>query len=91
MTFSEFENTSFQIHYHFLKRYNIRFEKNVNFEIVYKVYFHRETDCFYYVIDNFVDICSHHDILIRVDDFIFYASYRYERDYLFDFQFKNVF
>ena len=39
LTFSEFENTSFQIHYHFLKRYNVRFEKNVNLEIVSRCIF----------------------------------------------------
>ena len=55
------------------------------------MYFYRETSCFCYVINNFVNICNYHDIFIRVDDFIFHASYRYERDHLFDFQFKNVF
>ena len=91
MTFFEFENTSFQIHYYFLKRQNIRFEKDVNFEIVHEVYFHREINCFYYIIDNIVDICDHHDIFIRVNDFIFHVSYRYKRGHLFDFQFKNIF
>ena len=91
LTFSEFENTNFQIHYHFLKRHNIRFEKNVNFEIVYKIYLHREISCSYYVINNFVNIYNHHDILIRADDFISHASYRYKKDHLSDFQFKNVF
>ena len=91
LTFSEFENTSFQIYYHFLKRYNIRFEKNVNFEIIYKMYFYRETNCSYYVINNIVNICDYYDIFIRADDFIFHALYRYERDHLSDFQFKNVF
>ena len=90
LTFSEFENTSFQIHRYFLKRYDIRFEKNVNLKIVYKMYFHRETSCFCYIINNIVDICGHHDIFIRVNDFIFHASYRYEKDHLFNFQLKNI-
>ena len=55
------------------------------------MYFHRETNYFYYVIDNFVDICNYYDIFIHVDDFISHVSYRYERDYLFDFQLKNIF
>ena len=82
---------NFQIHYHFLKRYNIRFEKNINLEIVYKVYFYRKINCFNYVINNIVDIYDHHDIFIRVNDFIFYVLYRYKKDYLFDLQFKNIF
>ena len=91
MIFLKFDNTSFQIHYHSLRRYNIRFEKNVNLEIVRKMHFHRETNCFYYVINDIVDIYDHHDIFICVNDFIFHVSYRYEKDHLFDFQFKNVF
>ena len=66
---------SFQIHYYFLKRYNIRFEKNINFKIIYKMYFHRETNCFYYVINNIINIHNYHNIFIRVDDFIFHVLY----------------
>ena len=91
LTFSELDNISSQIYYHFLKCYNIRFEENVNFEIVYKMYFYRETNYSFYVIDNTVDIYGHYDIYIRVNDFIFHVLYRYERDYLFDFQFENIF
>ena len=91
LTFPKFDNTSFQIHCYFLRRYDIRFEKNVNLEIVYKMHFHRETNCFYYAIDNIVDIYDHHGILIRVDDFISHASYRYKKGHLSDFQFRNIF
>ena len=91
LTFFKFDNTSFQIHYHFLRRYDIRFEKNVNFEIVYKMYFYRETYYFYYVIDNIVNIYDYYNVFIRVNDFIFHVLYRYKRDYLFDFQLKNIF
>ena len=91
LIFSEFKNTSFQIHFYFLKRYNIRFEKNVNLEIVYKMYFYRETNYFYYVINNIINICDHYNIFIRVNDFISHVLYRYKRDHLFDFQFKNIF
>ena len=82
---------SFQIHYHFLKRYNIRFEKSVNFEIVYKMHFYNKINCSYYVIDNIVNIYNYYDIFIRVNDFIFHVSYRYKRDYLFNLQFRNIF
>ena len=91
LTFSELDNMSFQSHYHFLKRYNIRFEKNVNFKIVYKMHLYNKTNYFYYIIDNIVNIYNHYDIFIRVNDFIFHVSYRYERDYLSDLQFKNIF
>ena len=91
MIFFELNNISFQIYYYFLKRYNIRFEKNVNFEIVYKIYLHRETNCFYYIIDNIINIFSYYDIFIRVNDFISHVLYRYKRDHFFDFQLKNIF
>ena len=55
------------------------------------MYLYRETNCFYYVIDNIVDIYNYYDIFIRVDDFIFHASYRYKKTHFFDFQFKNIF
>ena len=55
------------------------------------MYLHRETNCIYYVIDNIVDIYDHYDVFIRVNDFIFHVLYRYKRDHLFDFQFKNIF
>ena len=82
---------SFQIHDYVLKRHDIRFEKDVNLEIVYKIYFHRETNCSYYVINNVVNIYNYYDILIRADDFVFYFLYRYKRNHLSDLQFRNIF
>ena len=84
LTFFEFNNINFQIYYHSLKRYNIRFEKIVNLEIVHKMYFYYKINYFCYVINNIIDIYNYYNIFIRVNDFIFHVLYRYKRDHLFN-------
>ena len=75
MIFIEFDDTNFQIDDYILKRHNIRFEKNINLEIIYKIYLHRETSCFCYIINNVVNIYNYYDIFIHIDDFVFHFSY----------------
>ena len=55
------------------------------------MYFYRETNYFYYVINNIVNIYNYYDIFICVNDFVFHVLYRYKRSYLSNFQFKNIF
>ena len=81
---------SFQIHDHVLKRYNIRFEKDINLKIVYKIYLHREISCFCYIINNVINIYNYYDIFIYADDFVFYFSYQYKRNHFPDLQSKNI-
>ena len=85
LIFLELASSFFKIYNYLLKNYSININKNIDLEIIYKMYFYNKRSRSYYVENNIYKIDYYYNILIRLNDLIIYFSYRYKEDYLFDF------
>ena len=74
LIFLEFISSFFKIHNYLLRNYNINIDKNINLEIIYKIYFYNKRSYSRYI-ENSIDL----------NDFIIHFSHRYEESYLLNF------
>ena len=85
LIFLEFIDSFFEIYYYFLKNYNINIDKNIDLKIIYEIYLYNKRSYSYYFENSVNNIDRYYNILIRLNNFITYFSYRYKESYLLNF------